>query len=377
MTTLAVRAHTTCSSCAHPVPLWALASEVRCTTCDHLQTLPISAWEWMLDVPIPEDGSDGRSRLERLASQGAARHASEGSTVRAEIERADVRCPTCESPDIALGSGAIPHDATPTKAPCNRCGADVLVRRLPELLEVAFLNEDRARAPVALLIGEDDAAVDGAPHAVPATEPVLVGCPACGAPMPVDGTTRTVGCTFCHARSVLPDDVWRELRPPRLIRTWYVWIDDAECTRRASERSRANLARAAEWSAQRRSAATRWTRRWLGVALVSLVVGALAVASIWVVDLVALASAVSVLSLAAALFAVFFALARWRTRDGGDLGWVLPTALSALLVGIGAVAVWIGVMSKNDGAAGAGYPTLFFGLFFAHWVYRGIHEIMT
>jgi hypothetical protein len=61
------------------------------------------------------------------------------------------------------------------------------------------------------------------------THAMVMACMSCGASLKVDGSSRTVDCTYCNTSNFLPDGVWLRMHPaPRL--EWFrlvIDIDDA------------------------------------------------------------------------------------------------------------------------------------------------------
>ncbi len=81
------------------------------------------------------------------------------------------------------------------------------------------------------MLGEDPSelpsAVRGEPTAPAAsTRPVRFPCPSCDASLSVDGSSRTVECSYCHTSAYLPDDLWRRLHPVRTARRIQLLLDD-------------------------------------------------------------------------------------------------------------------------------------------------------
>ena len=98
---------------------------------------------------------------------------------------------------------------------CPGCGRRTSARPPPDWL--------REIAPaVVALIGEQTT-VEAT--SAPATEAMTIHCMSCGGTLPVDGTTRTVHCTYCATDNLLPDPLWLRLDPAATVSRWYVVID--------------------------------------------------------------------------------------------------------------------------------------------------------
>ena len=68
----------------------------------------------------------------------------------------------------------------------------------------------------------------------PSAQPMVMACATCTAPLTLDGSSRTVVCTYCDVSNILPEGIWRQLRPARQRRTIFLVLDltDAELDRR-------------------------------------------------------------------------------------------------------------------------------------------------
>src|SRR6185312_6676786 len=125
----------------------------------------------------------------------------------------DPRCTRCQT--------AIPDEAAAFTGRgftmCTGCGAKIGMRTPPESL-VPMLRG------ASIVCGEEldqlSHAPGPAPNAVPGS--IVVRCASCSAPLPVDGTQRTVRCAYCATDVVLPDDVWLRLHPTAEVKPFYL-----------------------------------------------------------------------------------------------------------------------------------------------------------
>jgi predicted RNA-binding Zn-ribbon protein involved in translation (DUF1610 family) len=112
---------------------------------------------------------------------------------------------------------------------CGACSEPLTVRLFPHG-DASIETHPNKLTLATHVIGEDPtllAATTPAANGVAApaaARPVVLPCPACGASLRVDGTTRLVPCGYCKTDAYLPDDLWRALHPVRTARTWYVWF---------------------------------------------------------------------------------------------------------------------------------------------------------
>lgn len=72
-----------------------------------------------------------------------------------------------------------------------------------------------------------------------ATQKVSLTCSNCGSSLTADGSRRAVECAYCDTLNVLPDEVWKALRPPRVPKRWWLalsmYYDPRKETPTASE----------------------------------------------------------------------------------------------------------------------------------------------
>ena len=310
MAAIALEVHHACPKCASPVPINGLVPKLTCGACQAELDNPLLAelarpgyYVKAFDVlrkirsggagdPTIRGGTDSAGELRGII-QPAGR-----TSVSGKISWQDPVCPRCETPlpvaeqlEVATAAGRIL---------CPRCGEEggaITVRRVPRELvspSVDFVTH---------VIGEDPDLLPGpsANVAAPAAaKPVLFLCPACNASLPVNGSSRTVECSYCHASVYLPDELWRRLHPARRIGRWYLWVREDSPTLRAY------------------SAAGRWANVWMVVLFASMMaaVGTCGVGleegtSGWITF--GVPSALAVLALAAVM-----KVGIWHERSGHD-----------------------------------------------------------
>lgn len=208
MPTLGLALHLPCPKCVSPIPVGALVERLTCDACQ-ADVAPTAFLEKMASEAFWSRlllrGPGGR--LDELGLEG-------------EMVWAEPRCPGCEA-TFALPA-SLEDAAARGHLDCPKCGKPVVVRRVPR-----GLVPDRADY-LSYLVGEEAALLPGAAgSAAPsgAVEPILFTCPQCSASLPVDGSDRTVECSYCHASLFLPDALWRRLHPVRTISRWSVVVD--------------------------------------------------------------------------------------------------------------------------------------------------------
>jgi hypothetical protein len=124
------------------------------------------------------------------------------------------KCPQCGAPHSKEAVRAAVEGGGDRA--CAGCGTSLPVRTPPDFFRQVFPS-------VTHVIGAD-VPDERAPDVTGpgGGRPVVMACMNCRAPLPIDGTTRLVECTFCHARNYLPDDLWLTLHPAPRREFWYL-----------------------------------------------------------------------------------------------------------------------------------------------------------
>jgi hypothetical protein len=226
MATLALEIHVVCPKCTTSVPVNALVSHVTCSGCQAEVALD------KLQHELRRERFWARLMLGRSVS-------ADDLSLKGDIAWGEPLCPGCKAvlplPADLEAASRVGHIS------CPACASQIAVRRVPsELLpaEVTYVTH---------LIGEDPSLLPGRPGTLTARKsstPVVFTCPSCNASLPVDGSSRTVECEYCHSKAYLPDDLWRTLHPVQTISRWCL-VADAESPRARGYR-RAN--RLNSWS---------------------------------------------------------------------------------------------------------------------------------
>jgi hypothetical protein len=187
-----------CRACDAVVPINRLTMSAACPACGRRVELPEATWGLVLAEARESAGAAVGDERAAIVETGPA-------TLRCVFRRTPAHCLACREP-LPIGDPAL--HAGPGVVHCVGCGDRVAVRRAP----VAAPGLD-------LVLGEEpEPAAPGAG----AKDTRTVPCGACGAPLPLEGTHRTLTCTFCNASSAVPEDLWRELHPRREVRRWFL-----------------------------------------------------------------------------------------------------------------------------------------------------------
>ena len=209
MFAIAIELRVECPRCASPVFVPALVSRATCTSC-----------QTVVDLRVALAFATENSFWEEIVRYGQHDLSTQDGRLRGTGQ---VTAPVCGSCSAALqlpvGAGL-----EQTTLVCGSCDAPALIRVPPR-------RDVRAPHFVSHLLGEDPDAVPAeqkgeALQSRPAAAPVRFPCPSCDASLEVDGTARTVECTYCHQSAYLPDDLWRRLHPVSTKRRWYLLVDD-------------------------------------------------------------------------------------------------------------------------------------------------------
>jgi hypothetical protein len=247
MAAIAFEVHCSCPKCASPVPLNALVQKVTCGACQAEVDNPLVArlsrrsfHLGALEVLRHRSTEAGRRTASLVGVEPGRElevllNGRGPASFAGRVEWAEPSCPLCRGrlplPEQLAAAAAAGRVVCPQ---CGEAGVAIVVRPVPRPLVPPHLDF------VTHAIGEDPELLPGARANVAApsaAKPVLFPCPACNASLPVDGTSRTVECTYCRATAYLPDDLWRRLHPPRRIERWYLWIEENSATIRRMRRA--------------------------------------------------------------------------------------------------------------------------------------------
>jgi hypothetical protein len=196
---VAIEVTAECRACGGAIPFEGIAESATCGGCQRAIATPLRLWAVVLRRASEEGGAAP------LHDERAATVATEVGSFRVLYRRTEAACGAC--------GGALPIDSFDEAAGrgsefCGACGARVIVRRAPDEIAAARF-----------VVGEAPAR-QGAP-----LESIVLPCSRCGAPLPVDGKTRTFSCSFCRATSTVPDAAWDKLHPRAKVRRFYLACD--------------------------------------------------------------------------------------------------------------------------------------------------------
>lgn len=195
-------------------------------------------------------------------SDCGARVAVPAGLVRSIVEQFEARWPTVRASDtVTLGDLTWRWTSAEAGGPCCASCAEVLADEDVEELACACgawttaapaPNTLRDHVPSARRVFAADAE---APTGLE-PESVALACPQCGAGLSVTGDWQRLSpCSHCGVTVPLPENVWRQLHPPRTVRSWTVRFDgEGPGARRAriAAEEQAGERRAAEEKAERK-----------------------------------------------------------------------------------------------------------------------------
>lgn len=193
-----------CPHCVTPMAVDALVPAVHCPSCRRSLALPAELWSKVLGEVV-----EGATRLREGAPDVVVASTAAGD-VNVVFER---KTPTCGICDHPIDVDAALRQATTTQgwAQCARCHGWLAFRPPPIAI----------RANVVAIACERFAASAEADPSK-ATQPLSFSCHQCGAVLSVDGTSRMVTCQYCRASVVLPDALWKTVRPSGKAAYWYL-----------------------------------------------------------------------------------------------------------------------------------------------------------
>jgi len=205
---------TTCCNCGNPLFLNAFSNNITCEHCQQINNIPSKLWKAIV-VDSMNDAvkyQEGQKRSQKMFSGG--------HEVSITFGKRKSRCSKCQTmiPDNVYDS----FEGGDYK--CTKCGNAISIRK-PD-------NFIKQIVPSALyIVAEDTGQIKTGIHGIEkpeAVKPVIFNCPACAANLEIDGTKRTIKCTYCDASVYLPDDLWFELHPARTVDRWYIINNENE-----------------------------------------------------------------------------------------------------------------------------------------------------
>ncbi len=229
---------TECKHCGAPLPLDAPALEVSCTQCSGRVSVPAETWGAML--------TDLDDQIDLLAEgQGrVTNEVIEAQKIVYELKREMPRCEKCGTP---LEVAAWPV-GTSQNFCCTGCGDPASTEPVPPWLgQTAPSAKQLYRIDPDLHLG----GANGVALPVPsAPKPVALACPSCGAGLRISADhPRLTPCEHCGADVYLPDAVWHQLHPVRVVRPFYVRFEGVtRRERRQREKAERNKREGVEWA---------------------------------------------------------------------------------------------------------------------------------
>ena len=217
MNSFCLELKTTCNSCGNPLPLNAFVEEFTCPACNSINKIDNDTWKSLLDEATKDARSfaPGEGRNSQIMGGGGSFNIMYGSQ--------NPRCSKCKTP--------IPLDNLDTlsQSPhykCTKCENIIYVREGSGLKGSFssfkyFIGEDESL----INKGADSSAISENEENKP--KPVLFTCPSCGGNLKIDGSERTITCSFCDSSIYLPDDLWHRMHPVKTVSRWYILIDDS------------------------------------------------------------------------------------------------------------------------------------------------------
>lgn len=199
---------TECNSCGNPLLINAFAREITCEHCNQKNEIPSKLWKSL----VVENIHDASNYQEGQRSN--SKMFTGGYEFSVGFGKRKARCPKCKTmiPDSVF-------DTFETgEYKCAQCGNGIYIRKPDD-----FAGQIVPSAKY--IVGEDlnqiKTGIQGMqkPEAI---KPIIFTCPACAANLEVDGSKRVIICKYCNASVYLPDDLWYELHPAKIVERWYI-----------------------------------------------------------------------------------------------------------------------------------------------------------
>ena len=201
VTGIAIEVSTTCGRCQAPLPLNGASESVLCDKCQTPNETPHEFWGRLLGDAVGEAVGFGANEAR------PATIIMDGRTVKLLVGKQDARC-ACKEP---YNPEAFERAAVGGKLFCTSCGKQGTARRAPDWF--------KAIHPAATYLVGETMAATVAKGVAPSD--LRFHCYHCGAPLPIDGSSRSVNCGHCSASVMVPDDIWVRLHPARTVDRWF------------------------------------------------------------------------------------------------------------------------------------------------------------
>jgi len=191
-----VELRTECPKCGTPLPLDGLLREVICRGCSAEVDLEKAVFAAALDSCYTDVFQLGRG----VTRDGHAEV--DGRDVHWQRGPGGPPCESCGEPTRPVKDGA--------GYGCLEHGEQGRVQRSPEWLRSVDFTLDGYVPPLEDSDSEGD------------DRTVSTRCTNCGSALETDGSKRAVECGSCHTISVLPEEVWQALNPPRAPQRFWI-----------------------------------------------------------------------------------------------------------------------------------------------------------
>jgi DNA-directed RNA polymerase subunit RPC12/RpoP len=206
MTAYTFRISLDCPHCRSGVPVNAITGEVLCNNCMRSIELDQTWWESHLSAETIEEA------MSCEPGTGNSSQSLGGMNEKVDSGNRPPRCQHCK----AEFEGALLQSAVENGGfACPGCQKRIRVRKATPLA-LALIHE------ADLLVHEDESGGDLGGDGNTGAEPVLFACLACGAGLPVDGSTRMPQCKHCGNSNYLPDPLWMRLHPAVVSHAFFV-----------------------------------------------------------------------------------------------------------------------------------------------------------
>lgn len=202
-----------CDSCSQELPVNSAAESIFHAKCGSHTATPLPFWQYL----IAEQLVDAINLDKGDESWAKGMHASIGSYAMT-FGRADPACRKCGAAWNIDELLAIAETGAENFT-CSGCSSLWPIRRPPEWFHQVVPD------PL-LIVGETAPGATGASFTGETS--VSIHCYHCGGNLDLDGSSRTVKCTYCGNSLLIPDDVWLRLHPVDTAHRWYILVDIGE-----------------------------------------------------------------------------------------------------------------------------------------------------
>ena len=208
-----IQFHVTCPACRSGVAVNGVSGAVTCSVCGRTTELTDDFWSKRFAPDIFEPFLLKEGKTEDSNVVGVER-----LECRLTYGKQMPLCGQCHAP---FELSAVTDGAQAGTVTCAKCARVARVR-------TADARSKLIDRHAVLLVDETVRVVEKV------KQPVAFPCMKCGGTLSVDGTRRTIECSYCNSPNYLPDGVWQVIYPVETVQPFYVVCEYSDDEARAA-----------------------------------------------------------------------------------------------------------------------------------------------